>query len=361
MSQSALLGNSESILILWLWGAAGVLLALSAYMCLYLSVRRYFRNGLTYFRERHNAKYDKLISDVLNNPTDEDARRRLLKFSGLSTGLTRSLLNYFRTVRGRRAEELRTLISSSNLEQRVIKATRRGTRGYRMRAVQILSYLDTKSSLECIRSHLSSRDRYERLTAARALTRRNALEDCADVVASISAAFPKKIDLLAEILVNFGPAVQSQLEEIVNTTRRDNVIAACLEALADLAPAKTALDLTRLMRSKDNRVRAAAVALSAVSEDPIRADLLLKGLSDSTIKVKIRSAKIACGVSRRDAAPQLYVLTKDPNFWVRYWAMSALWKLSSTGRQMVTSIAKSSEPGSEMAADVAREMGAGYV
>ena len=337
------------------------LMAFSSFLVLLICLRRYYRNFHARRRARHNKVYDQLIGAAVNNPDDAKAAKKLVKYRGCTSAFTRSLLMHFRTVQGYRTDQLRLLVENSSLERRIIRATKKGTRGYRMRAVQILSYLQTDVSLKCIRAHLRSKNRYERLTAARALTRRRSMEDCGHIVSSLVASFPRKLDLLTEMLVKFGPDIQPFLEQIAVQSKKKDVIVACLEALVVLAPASTMLDLAHFISDDDNRIRAAAVALSAVSEDVRGSDLLLQGLSDDTIKVKIRSAKIAANLSRPDVAPALYTLTKDPSFWVKYWASRGIWKLGKTGRQMIESIANSNEEGSQMAGEVAREMGAGHV
>ena len=143
-------------------------------------------------------------------------------------------------------------------------------------------------------------------------------------------------------------------------SRRTRVRVACLSALKRLAPARTSLDLSQLMDDPSAAVRAAAVSLSAICDDAGQSDLLSKGLTDDAIAVKISSAKVACHVSRPDTAPLLFKLSQDSHFWVRYWAVRALWALGKTGQQMVASMASSTEDISEMAANIIREMEAAH-
>ncbi len=353
-------GNFEAALPILIHWVTAAFLAASFLICLVLYIRRFARNALYRMRQRHNQHFDMLITQVLDYPDDDERRLALLKHRGLPSALARSMLNFFRTIRGARAERLSALISNTVLEQRLIKATRKGTRGYRMRAVQVLSYLETERSLRVVRKHLKSRNRYERLTAARALTRRKSYQDFADIVASLSSAFPRRTDLLAEVIVNFGPEIQTALETVFRQSRRTRVRVACLDALKRLAPARTSLNLSELMEDNAPKVRAAAISLSAICEDASQSDLLLKGLADDAISVKISSAKVASMVSRPDTAPQLYKLSQDSHFWVRYWAVRAMWGLGKTGRQMVTSIAGSDDIGSAMAASVLQEMEAAH-
>ena len=207
ISVLALPGNFEAavpVVIHWLTAA---FLAVSFLICLMMYLRRFWRNYIERMRERHNQTYDELINQVLSNPGDNLAHQALLTFRGSPAALSRSMLNFFRNVRGVQAVHLSALVSNSALERRIIKATHKGTRGYRMRALQVLSYLETERSLSVVRGHLKSRNRYERLTAARALTRRKSYSDFASIVSSLSTAFPRRTDLLAEVIVNFGPEI----------------------------------------------------------------------------------------------------------------------------------------------------------
>lgn len=352
--------NSEAAVPVIIHWVTIAFLAVSVLICLVMYLRRFWRNYVERLRARHNQKYDDLINTVLSSPGDEQRQKALLTYRGSSSALARSLLNFFRNVRGAQAQHLCEIVSDSKLERRVLKAARKGTRGYRMRALQVLSYLETERSLDVVRGHLKSPNCYERLTAARALTRRKSYSDFTAIVASLSSAFPSRTDLLAEVIINFGPEVQPALESVFRQSKRANVRVACLDALKRLAPAKTSLDLSELVNDPSDDVRAAAISLSAVSGDSGGSDLLLKGLSDDSVGVKISSAKVACAVSRPDSAPLLYKLSQDSHFWVRYWAVRGLWSLGRTGQQMVTSIANSNDAGSIMAADVIREMEAAH-
>ena len=356
----ALLGSFEVTVVTVFWMISAGLVSFSVGVCVLLSLRRYVRNKTALKRIKHNRIYDQLIGAALNEPNDYERRDAILQFDGMSSAFTRSVLNVFRTVRGSHADALRAIIWNLGLEKKIIDATRKGSRGNRMRAVQVLSYLESEAAFDCIRAHLKSNNRYERLTAARALARRRSLADCSAVVASLASAFPRNTDLISEVLVGFGAGIQPGLEDIVRRSERKIVITACLKALVALSPATTSLDLAELARDPDSRVRASAIWLSTNCTDQSGEDLLAAGLSDNAIAVKIRSAKIACDIARRDLTPQLYQLTKDPSFWVRYWAIRAIWKLGRNGRQMVKSLAQGAEAGSEMAANVALEMEAAH-
>ena len=360
ISLLALPENSEAIVPYIIHWVTIAFLAVSFLLCAAMYVRRFWRNFVERQRARHNQVYDDLINQVVSHPGDEQAQNALLAYRGLPSALSRAMLNFFRTVRGSQAQYLSDLVSNSALERRMIKATRKGTRGYRMRALQVLSYLETRRSLGVVRKHLKSRNRYERLTAARALTRRKSYPDFAAIVISLSTAFPRRTDLLAEVIVNFGPEIQPALETVFRESRRTRVRVACLAALRHLAPARTSLDLSQLMEDRSDAVRAAAISLSAICDDAGQSDLLMKGLSDEALAVKISSAKVACDVVRPDTAPRLYALSQDPHFWVRYWAVRGLWSLGRTGQQMVAAIANSDDAGSAMASDVMREMEAAH-
>jgi len=272
-------------------------------LCAAITLRRAFRNRYIRDRQKRKVDYQIFLRDIIRAGPNSYP---ILKHEPAChiDDKAAVFLHYFRTLKGEKFEALQDLISGSDVEAEIIKTSYEGTRGTRMQAVKMLSYLNSQTSLEKIYGHLSSQDKYIR-------------------------------------------------RRLNNSTG----IAACLEALVLIMPPKVDLDFTTLMTHANPAVRSAAVALSSVTAHSNAIDLLKLGLSDEEVSLKIRAAKIACDLKRTDLTSEFYALTASPIMWLRYWAMRAIWASGPSGEKFLASLSKTHP----MAEKVTLEMRSGYV
>lgn len=348
--------NAEPILLTIIWVASFVFFAISVVLCVWMTYRRKKRNRWAQARLREEALVHSYISDVVRHRISP--REAINDLPTLSASvLTTVLLHYFRTLKGESFEHLQAVICQTNLENFIGDATRRGVSGRRMRALKVLSYLSTDSSLRIIRAHLKSDKKYVVLTAARSLVRRKSLSDMDAIITAISRAFPGQIAMLSALLAGFGLNAVKPLEARISQSNDPVITTACLSALVAVMPARTALDLTHMTRHSDERVRAAALLLSAICVHSGESDPITKCLKDSSIKVKIAAAKIAHDSKRQDIVSELFSLSNDPIIWVRYWALKAIWRSGQAGQKFVRTVSQSNR----MARDLILELESGYV
>jgi len=272
-----------------------------------------------------------------------------------TTIINEILLKYFRMLAGERVNTLRKVIQHLQIEAQIQRATKSGTTGRRMEAMQILSYLNSQSSLQTIHEGLSSPNKYIRLTAARCLTRRNADVFTDDIIYFINSAFPNEERILADILFRFGLKITESLESYVNSDCNDCIKVACLEALGLIMPPSTSLDLDILLEHPEEKIRAAALVLSDVTQSNTKDDILIKALGDTSVKVIIKAAKIAHNTRRIDAISPLYKLTQNPLLWVRYWSIKAIWNTGRQGKKLIETMGRGDDPSAYMAREVALE------
>lgn len=350
---SALLINIDISLLALFWTVAISLIGISVCLCLTLTARRYLRNSFKNNTLREQSKLETLLNlaltqggFVLNDASFEASD---------SSVFNEVLLRYYRTLDGKRADTLRHITQTIDIEPQIRESTQTGTIGRRMEAMQVLSYLNSQSSLLSIHEGLSSPKKYIRLTAARCLTRRRADIFIDDIIHSISTAFPDDPELLADILFRFGPHITSTLQTYIETHDNSCVKAACLEALVLIMPAQTSLDFDALLEDPDERVRAAATSLSAVTAHNTKEEILIKALSDSSTKVKIRAAKLAHSARRTDTISPLFNMTQDPLLWVRYWSIKAIWNTGRQGKKLVETMSRGDDAASRMAREVSLE------
>ena len=348
-----LLKNFEFSFNSILWIILLSLLALSFLICLGLCARRTYRNNKNNNKLKEQSKFEISLNRALQENSDVIHKSQYTFKKTII--INEILLRYFRTLKGKRADTLRRIIKSLQIEKHIQNATKTGTMGRRMEAMQILSYLDSQASLQTIHQGLYAPNKYIRLTAARCLIRRQADVFVDNVVMSLDSAFPDDPQILADILYRFGARITPQLESYIRSSQNDNIKTACIEALVLLMPPTTSLELDTLMDSSNERVRAATVSLSEVTSNQSKDDILIRALADPATKVKIRAAKIAYSSKRSDTISLLFKLTKDPILWVRYWSTLAIWNTGRQGRKLVETIAKGDDSAARMAREVALE------
>lgn len=334
-------------------GAALLFFVISIIICVILVIRRFYRNNKKNNELKEKIHFEKIINAALKSDLKNLSRSQFnVKNKPV---LNEVILRYFRMLDGEPANALRNILNFLDFEPQIRASTQVDTLGRRMEAMQILSYLDTQSSLICIHDGLFSSKKYIRLTAARCLSRRQANVFLDDIVTSINSAFPSDPQILSDILYSFGSSATSQLESYIQDSQNDNIIAACLEAMVLLMPPKTSLDLSQLMDSANENVRAATVSLSAVTAHKSKDDILIKALADTATKVKIRASKIAYKSKRSDTISLLFKLSKDPLLWVRYWSIKAIWNSGRQGRKLVGTMARGNDATARMAHEVSLE------
>jgi len=350
-----LLTSAKYELLSLFWAIAFLFLGLSCLICLGMVIRRIFRNRKAKFRDKQRENFQAYIINQLR--ADVEAFHDLKMPACHIQDVTDIFLHHFQTLKGQKKNMLQDMIYDSGIEEKIVASTRVGTRGVRMRAVRVLSYLDTQNSLQVIFESLSSDDKYVRLTAMRSLVKRKAVFFLDAIIESCLAAFPADYKLLSGILSNFGNEVIEPLEKMIQTSKDDTLITACLETLVLIMPMQTSVDFERFLKSTSESVRAAALSLSAITKHESRVNPLVLGLTDRFIKVKIRAAKIANSFKRSDLTSELFELTSDPFMWVRYWAFRGIWVSGASGQKLVNSMKATHS----MAENVELEMSSGYV
>ena len=343
-------------LLYWVLATSTFFLTLSVTLCLTIMVRRVLRNWQSGKNAQQKEAFSSYLSQVITNDSTLHMNMRDMPDCNIQD-MTAVFLHYFRTLKGRKLDRLKDLLSGSDIEQQIIQSSHTGLRGSQMRAVRTLSHLHSQSSVQVISDNLSSDDKYIRLTAARCLVRRKGILFLDSIIESYIEAFPNNHKLLAAILSDFGHDAVPALEDLIKTSKHNTVIAGSLGALTTLMPARTGLELTQLMASPSDTVRSNAISFAAVTEYKNTLDLLRAGLADDSIAVKISAAKTACKFKKTDLTPELLKLTTDGSMWTRYWALRAIWASGQSGQQFVRSLSKTNPT----ASDVMLEMSSGYV
>ncbi len=348
-----LLKNTEEVLLFTLWCLSASLVFLSITVALWLSMRRIYRNRRQDKVREHQEEFEGYIQFLLDKDTIPSDFVLPAHIRSDRTAVTAGLLKYYKLVSGDDALKLNVIVERLDLERIIQAAISWGNRGKRMRAFNVLSFMDTSSSLKTICKYLYSTDKYVRLSVARCIARRRVISLVSEVIESLSFAFPDDEKILTDVISRFGTKAIPRIETIAEKHTDPTVISGILEALINLRPENCRLDMQCFIDHPDERVRAAAVELSTILDR--HNDLLPVGLADNSRKVKIRSLKVAAREKRTDCFADLYRLMNDPFMWVRYWAMQAALKTGQSGETLMKTLSRQPTIVGDLAIDVLRE------
>ena len=348
--------EDKAPLYVWLIVAALAFFALSFLACVILILRRVIRNLQAERHERRKAEFTDIVAQVFEAKLTLEALPNCRKFA--PRVVSEVLLFYFRNLERDYAEALRRFIVEQNLERTLNKGLRGGTLGDRTRALHVLSYLESESSLQKLSCALYQGSVYVWLVAARGLARRRAYSYIPEIVEALDGQFVRKSNLLKTVLTRFGTGAVPHIESVLHTVCDDMVTIACLEAIAQLDTSKSRIDPTLYLPHSDDNVRAAALLLLAEKDGPSVMRHMNGDLSKESVTIRIRAAKLACKVRRPEFSMQLIDLLEDSHFWVRYWAARGIHALGPSGRDILNAMAAERTVAGRMAGDVLLEMDA---
>ena len=348
--------DDNAPLYVWANLATFTFFSFSAFACLVLVLRRVIRNYQARRHERNKAEFTDIVGRIFERKLGRVPPKKCNRFT--PRVVSEVLLFYFRTLELSYAQELRTFITEQKLESVLNKGLSQGVLGDRTRALQVLSYLETDSSLERLSKGLHQGSVYVWLVAARGLARREAYNYIPEIVEALEGSFSRKSKFLKSIFVRFGVNGVPYVERILNETSDESVTIACLETIAHFGATKSRVDPTLYLPHADDDVRAAALVLLAAKDGPAVMGYINGDLSEESVTIRMRAAKLAYKVKRPEFSMQLIDLLEDSHFWVRYWAARAIHALGPSGRDILTAIAKETTKAGRMAGDVLLEMDA---
>jgi len=162
-----LLKNIENVLLFSLWCLSASLIIASLAMAFWLCFRRLRRNARDAGIRDRQERFENYLQELLmleKFPRDFELP---LDIRSDRTAVTAGLLKFFKLVSGEDALKLKIIVEKLDLETVIQKAITWGNRGKRMRAFNVLSFLDSRSSLKTITKNLYDSDKYIRLSVAR--------------------------------------------------------------------------------------------------------------------------------------------------------------------------------------------------
>lgn len=298
----------------------------------------YFVRTRRLVQEERSARSEERLShlildDIAGTKVPDDAYRQLPLWERHI--LLRLLKNLADQITGPDQERLVALMQRVGFVDTARVALRSRSAAQRQSACVVLGYYDHPAALESLRGALRDPDLAVRLTAARALLRKDGIESLRALLADLNFSPDDPPLMLAEIFglipVRLRPeAIRMLGEPIPDEWKR--MLAIALGRGQVLAAYDAILALSR---SRSDRMRAAAwVALQELG-DPRVGGVVHEGLADASPSV-IRAA-CACAAHAAEPAvlPQLQALLGHGDWWVRFDAGQALYDFGPAGRELL--------------------------
>lgn len=350
MFQSAIISDTALLTAIWL-----ISLVLACLSLLALIILAGLRSLRDLGRGREQTCADALRNDIRNLLTSrveiapamlpEHDRRIVLASIDVLTG-------YFRNLEGEARQRLKQLLAIWKIDPALAALYRKSPRLQKLRILAIFSHLDTASSLELVRTELSSPDEHIRLAALRTMVRRDpdiALEDLVDLT---DRSGSRDMQLLTATLRRQGPRAIAALEKLAGPGATEGCLRSALDGLAGIGAPETRLDLLALSGHASPNVRASLALLAAGTPTPAGEMALQRLAADPDPAVR-ESAALAIGRRRRaDLIETLAPLMSDRIWPVRFRAAQALAELGPPGRAVLRNLPEPSANTSRIVAEV---------
>jgi HEAT repeat protein len=238
--------------------------------------------------------------------------------------------------RGRDRNRCVALLATTGLRQDAARALHRRAASARQEAVEVLSHFDDDAAVAAVQSALDDEDPAVRLTAARALVRRDRAGSLRALLERLRLSPEDPPLALADLLDDLAPALQ---REAIGLLKERSLPPEWTRQLALALARGRVLDafdaLVALRGATEVRLRAAAwVALERLG-DPRAAAFLPEGLGDPATDVRQTATECAAQLGGPETVPALARLLGSDDWWERHRAASALLALGADGRDAV--------------------------
>lgn len=298
----------------------------------------YFVRTRRLVQERRIARSEERLSnlildDIAGTKVPDEAYRQLpLWERHILLGLLKNLANQ---ITGQDQQRLVDLMQRIGFVDTARVALRSRSAAQRQSACVVLGYYDHPAALDSLRGALRDPDLAVRLTAARALLRKDGIDSLRALLADLDFSPEDPPLMLAEIFglipARLHPeAIRMLGEPIPDEWKR--MLAIALGRSQVLA----AYDALRsLSRSRSDRMRAAAwIALRELG-DPRVGGIVSEGLADPSPSVIRAACDCAADTAEPAVLPRLQALLAHADWRVRFSAAQALYDFGPAGREML--------------------------
>ncbi len=256
----------------------------------------------------------------------------------------------------------------------------------RAEACSALGYFDDPTVISALENALDDPIVSVRLEAARSLSKLNAVQSVAGLVARLAMVDPSHSLGVTQIFRSLGSRAVLELVAVLDSDVSDNVKVLAADALGYIGDSRVLPSLLRHFDSSDiGDVQSGGTHFISrgrgfsANPQPIRRSITLqmtlmqaltrlgdeagaraieRAMDDPVWEMRAQAAQCIGQMSWRHAIPKLERLLHDNHWWVRYHAAEALFRLGVRGRKTLMAAAIGHSPrAAEIASGILREKG----
>lgn len=260
--------------------------------------------------------------------------------------LLRILQNLIEQTKGRDQANLIRILHDAGFHQAALDHLRAGDSAtLRQSSCSVLGYFEDDASHRALHAALEDPDPAVRLTAARALLRKDKIESLGSLLRRLSFSTDDPPLVLGEI---FALLPSKLLPEAVTMIESRNLPPEWIRMLALALARRQIFDafeaIASLRHAPEPRVRSAAwIALMELG-DPRAGDFVLEGLRDPAADVRQAASQCAARLGGPEILPALRHLASEGDWWSRYLAATSLANFGPEGRQILDAISAAAPP-----------------
>lgn len=318
-----------------IWLATWVLAVASMLIFAVLVMRR----AIDEYRAQHNVAVRKVIQQILfrymldGSEAEQADLQVLLSFRRRDKPVLRKLaIDLFHLVQGKERDRLTHLLKRISFRGECIRDMNKGGARQRLLAAAALQMFADDKSRKALIKALDDDDEETRIAAADSLLIIGALPDLDVLLEKLKfsiAARSRDVRTLFRDIARRSPAHLIALAAHRNLGMTEKLLIA--EAMVDARDYRVLEVLLTYARDADAELRSTALRALSALQHPAAADVVRRGLADMSWQVRAVAARAAGRIGLQECLSALNFLVDDRNWWVRFRAAEALFKLGPEG------------------------------
>jgi len=347
--------NSETGALLVIWYAS-LFLALASFIVLViLTIRRMrYARFLKDTQDRREFLKRCLYGGIrYPNQLTRDALPDLSKTDMLLIGEV--ALDVMRGVQGKNIGRVAEMLLFWDYLPFARAQLRNGRRGKKVQALTLIANFWGDDSYQLLLKFAGDKDPYVQLAALQGLAKRHRSQDLPQIFRQLTNSQQLNALMLADVLRQFGEETLPHLNALAASKAQTSMRVAAIIALGNIGSLDSVEPLCALLKDESIDVKSqAALALGEIGD--VRAAVeLIPLLEFQNKEVRVAAAQSLGLIKAQRAIPALGKALSDDDWWVRFRAGEALYRLGNTGVALLRAMSSQKDASGIIAGQILAE------